>query len=239
MISMALLPTTLALTNEALWIPIWFYSYSAAIYGLSALIGLFISIFSYRFFKLNKSRSGIALSIGFLLLTVAFASLAFTSLYTYKYNDYFKKNLDLGPLGLVNSIGFNIYYVTSIAAYLALLLMYLWKDVKEIYELLFKKNILVLYVPLWYLNLSNFHIVSSIALVPVVVKNLLNFYRNKDFNNFLVLLSFVCMLGFHLLLLFTSFDPTLYLAANTMLALGFSSLLLMLVRVITGGREKV
>lgn len=239
------------LVSEPFLIPIWFYVYSALAYAASALISVFVAYFSYKFFKMAKSKSSAMLLLSFLFLTIAYSALTFTSVYTYFYKPYFKESLDLGSLGLVNSVGFNLYYITSIVAYVALLAMYLPGDIRKLLGKLSGKfkgkkfsgkptaMFPVAYVPLWYLNLVDFHILSILILMYVAARNIVNFCKKKDANNFLVMLAFVLMLSFHASLLLTEFDPTIYIAANTLLAAGFGSLLIMLIRVSRVDRKRI
>lgn len=228
------------LISEPYLIPVWFYSYSAIIYAASAFVSALVVYFSYKFFKMSKSKSSMMLMLSFLFLTFAFSALAFTSLYTYLFRPYFQDNLNLGSLGFVNSLGFNLYYILSTVAYASLLIMYLPNTMKKKLKTGKLKQVMpVLYVPLWNLDLLDFHVASIFLLAYVVVKNVLNFYSNRDTNNFLVMFAFLCMISFHAALLFISFDPTIYLAANTLLAVGFTSLLSMLIRVNRSGGKKV
>jgi len=222
------------LISEPFLIPVWFYSYSAIVYAASALMSILVTYFSYKFFRMSKTKSALMLMFSFLFLATAFSTLTFTSLYTYLYKPYFKDNFDLGSLSYVNSIGFNLYYIASVIAYASLLLMYLPKDISKA----LKNKFPVLYVPLWYLDLVNFHIASIALLAYVAARNVANFYKKKNMNNFLVMFTFISMISFHASLLFTTFDPTIYIAANTLLAVGFGSLLTMLIRVSRSGRKK-
>lgn len=219
--------------SEPLLIPVWFYSYSAAIYAASALVSLLIVFFSYRFFRMSKSKTAFLLMFSFLFLTAAFAALAFSSAYAYLYRPFFQANLDLGSLGLVNSLCFSVYYIAAVVAYLSLALMYLPKDASDFYKKLSKSTggMFVLYLPLWYLDISDFHVLSIVLLAYTMLKNLFNFYKKRVLDNFLVMFAFLAMVSFHALLLFVPFDPTIYLAANGLLAAGFASLLAMLIRV--------
>lgn len=221
------------LVSEPFLIPIWFYMYSFAAYAISAVISVLVSYYSYKFFRMARSKSSAMLLFSFLLLTIAFSALAFTSLYTYLYKPYFKESFDLGSLSLVNSMGFNIYYITSTVAYISFLAMYLPNDVRKLGKLFktFKNKMPVLYVPLWYLNLVDFHVASILILLYVAARNIANFYKKRNMDNFLVMFAFASMLSFHALLLLTEFDSTVYIAANTLLAAGFGSLLIMLIRV--------
>ena len=227
------------LISEPFLIPVWFYGYSAIVYAISALISVFVMYFSYKFFRVSKTKSSMILLFSFLFLTMAFSSLTFTSLYTYLYKPYFKENFNIGSLSLVNSAGFYFYYVTSVVAYFSMLMMYLPGDLGKIFGKAFKKGLAVLYVPLWYLDLVDFHVASILIMVYVSIKTMTNFYKRRNVDNFLVMFSFLSIVSFHTCLLFVPFDPTIYLAANSLLIMGFTSLLLMLIRVSRSDKKKV
>ncbi len=214
------MPIGALLISEPPLIPIWFYSYSAVVYSLSAVISFIISFFAFRLYKTSSVKLNLFILFGFLMLGLAFSALTLTSLYTYFYKPYFEAFHNLSQ---INMIGFNFYYLASLAAYLLFLIMYLPKK--------FTKKLFVLYVPLWYIKLPNFHIVSIFLLVCMAIKNMANFYKKKGLNSFLVMFAFIAMGSFHSLLLLTSFNVELYLLAHIILTIGFASFLMMLIRV--------
>jgi hypothetical protein len=222
------------LISEPFLIPVWFYIYSTIVYAASAVISLLITYFSYKFFKISRSRQSLIFMFSFLLLGIGFSALAFTSMYTYMYKPFFKDAVGLS-LSLLNSAGLSMYYVTATVAYVSILLMYLSNDLFKF----LRKKLLVLYVPFWYLDLSDFHLASILILAYVLVRNVVNFYKSRNVNSFLVMFAFLCIIGFHSFLLFASLDPTAYLVANTVLAVGFCSLLIMLIRVSRIDRKKI
>lgn len=200
-------------------IPVWFYSFSATAYFIAALISFLVSYFAYRNYRISSSKSHLLLSLSFLALGLAFSILTSTSLYTYFYQPYLKTE---GSLVDFNTNGFNLYYLFSLAAYLALVMMYLPK---------MKKQFSILFVPLWYINFASFHVTSLLLVGYVVLRAAMNFFKQKNLNSLLVLFSFSSIEIFHLLLYLTGFDVTLYLAAHGLLAVGFASLLFVLIRV--------
>jgi len=228
------------LASEPFLIPIWFYSYSFLVYAISALISALVAYFAYKFFKMTKTKSSLMLVFSFLFLTAAYSTLSFTSLYTYLYKPYFQVNFNLGSLSFVNSVGLSLYYITSMIAYVALFVMYLpeIKELKKLFKREIKSKLSVLYVPLWYQSLMDFHLVSILILAYVALRNVANFYKKRDVNSFLVMSAFILIVSSHAALLFLEFDPTIYIAANTLLVAGFSSLLIMLIRVSSGGKSR-
>lgn len=206
--------------SEPPLIPIWFYSYSAVVYFLSAIISFVVSLFAYKLYRKSSIKSNLFLLFSFLAIGLAFSALTFTSIYTYFYKPYFETFHNLTS---INNNGFNFYYVASIMAYLLFLVTYLPKKLK--------KKFLVLYVPLWYIRFTNFHIVSIFLLAYVVIRNIANFSKKRNMNSFLVMFAFIAILAFHLLQLLIPFDVELYLFANVVLTIGFASFLTMLIRV--------
>jgi len=208
-------------------VPVWFYLFSAIAYGISALISLFIAYFSFKSYKSTDKKFYLLLFASFMILTASYCILTFTSIYTYFYQDFFR-----GFLGLnfVNYNGINLYYAATLIAYALLDVLYIPKKAKN--------RLHVFLVPLWYLNLSSFHILSVILLSFVVFKNALNFVKIKTLNSFLVLLCFSMIILFHLSMLLLPFDMTYYLLAHVLLAAGFASLLVMLIRVNYNAKKK-
>jgi hypothetical protein len=210
----------IVLISEPLLIPIWFYSYSAVVYFLAAIISFITSFFAFKLYKVSSVKLNLFLLFSFLALGLAFSALTLTSVYTYFYKPYFETFYSLSKM---NKMGFNFYYLTSLVAYVLFLVMYLPKK--------FSKRFFVLYIPLYYINLTNFHIISILLLLFVVIKNIANFYKKRNLDSFLVMFAFITMISFHSLLLLTPFDVELYLLAHVIITVGFASFLTMLIRV--------
>jgi len=215
-------------------IPVWFYLFSSLAYGLAALISLFVSYFSFKLYKTSNIKSHRNLSLVFASLFVAYSILTFTSMYTYFYHPYLRnvyipllsKYLSLGE---VNTTGYGLFYLASLTAYALLFLMHLPE----------KKRILpVLFVPIWYVDLNEFHAIAIILLGYVAIKTFANFLKVRSLNSFLVFFSFLMLTSFHLFLILISFNALWYLAAHSFLLIGFSSLLFTLIRVNRSGRKK-
>jgi len=201
-------------------IPVWFYMYGGVAYGIVAAISFLISFFSFKLYKTSSLKTNLILSLSFLSLGVAFSSLLAASLYTYFYIPYFQDDVNLGFL---NRNAFNLYYLTSLISYVLFSTMYLPGKIKN--------KFFAFYVPLWYIDWTNFHILSIFIMGYVLLMNFMNCYKKRNFNSYLVTFAFFTIEVFHLLLLFIPFDVSLYLAAHALLSVGFGSLLIMLIRV--------
>ena len=210
-------------------IPIWFYIFSGVAYFAAAAISLAVCYFAFRIYRTSRQKKIMFLSIVFLLLGIAFVSLTISSVYTYFYQPYLRDSLGIS-LTAFNKSAFSFYYVLSLLSYVTLFITYFPDEVR--------KKFYVLYVPLWFSGADGFHIVSILLLAFVVYRALSNFYKSRSTNSFLVLLAFSLMAVFHVTMLMLPFDLTYFLVSHALLAVGFLSLLVMLIRVNRSGKRR-
>jgi mannose/fructose/N-acetylgalactosamine-specific phosphotransferase system component IIC len=206
-------------TSQLPMIPVYFYMYSFLASAAVAFISFLISYFSFKIYRKSSIKLNLVLSLGFLALGIAFTSLTLASLYTHNYNPL----EDYENLTKVNNAAYNSYYILSLISYILFVMMYLPGKMKN--------KFFVVYLPLWYVDSLSFHTLSIFLVGYVLLANLINCLKKRSLNSFLVTLAFLGLEVFHILLLLTSFDVSMYLAAYTLLTIGFSSLLIMLIRV--------
>jgi len=206
--------------SQSTMVPVYFYLYSSLACAAVALISFLISYFSFKIYKKSSIKLNLILSLGFLALGIAFASLALASFYTYYYKPYSE---DYANLTKMNYFAYNSYYILSSISYILFVVMYLPGKMKN--------KFFAFYLPLWYVDNLNFHVLSILLVGYVLLVNLINCLKKRSLNSFLVTLAFLTIEVFHVLFLLVPFDVSMYLAAHTLLALGFSSLLIMLIRV--------
>ena len=202
-------------------IPIWFYLITSVIYSSSALIGFLVSYFAFKSYRMTKNKSHLFLCLSFLVICLGIAVLASTSIYIYSTLQIYKGSAI--SLNLLNYLGFRTYYIFSAIGYVLLTLLYLPKKVMN--------KLFILYVPIWYASSLNFHVVSIVLVLFVILQSIFNSVKRRNLNSYLVTFAFACLLVFHLLLLLTTFTPSIYITANVFLIIGFLSLLFMLIRV--------
>ncbi len=202
-------------------IPVWFYLITSVIYSSSAIIGFLVSYFAYRAYRMSKNKVHLILFLSFLILSLGFVVLSATSIYIYTTLEVYRKSSV--SLNLLNYQGFRAYYILSSIGYILLILMYLPKKLM--------KKMFIIYVPIWYANYFDFHLLSIILLLYVIIQSIINSVKKRNLNSYLVTFAFICVLIFHSLLLVTSFSQSMYITANIFLIIGFLSLLLMLIRV--------
>jgi hypothetical protein len=208
---------------EEMLIPLMFYSAVSFVYLAVAAIGFLVAFFAFRVYRLISEKSVRNLSIGFFILSLGFLVLTAISIFTYTQIEYYNS---YSGIVLFNYYGFSIYYWLSLVAYMLLAFTYLPKGKKKS-----RRIIPILFVPLWYINFNEFHLVSLILIGFVIFRSLQNSLKRKNLDSYLVTFAFICLAVFHVLILLTTFTPFIYVVANSFLIVGFLSLLAMLVRV--------
>jgi hypothetical protein len=197
-------------------VPDWFYLFSGLVYLLAGAVSLFVSYYSFKLSRITSSKSYSLLAVSFLLIGIAFLIISIVSVFTYQ---------DAGDLDndvfILNTNAYNAYYMLSIIAYLFLVMINLPKKDERLY----------LFVPLWFISSSQFHIVSLMFLIYISARSVLNFFKVKSEDAFLVMLAFLMITLFHVFLLLIPFGVELFLVAHIFLIAGFISLLTMLIRV--------
>jgi len=208
---------------EEMLIPLMFYWVVSAVYLAVAAIGFLVTFFAFRVYRIISEKSVRNLSISFFILSIGFLVLTAISIFTYIQIQY---NNSYSGIVVYNYYGFSIYYWLSLAAYLLLAFTYLPKGKKKS-----RRLIPVLFVPLWYVDYTQFHLVSLVLIGFVIFRSLQNSLKRKNLDSYLVTFAFTCLAAFHVLILLTTFTPFMYVVANCFLIIGFISLLAMLVRV--------
>lgn len=166
-------------------VPEWFYLFSGLIYLLVVAISFFVSYYSFKLFRITSSKSHATLALSFLLIAIAFLVLSIASFFTFQNANYL--NRDIFNL---NENAYNAYYLLSLIAYLFLLMINLPKKDERLYTL----------VPLWFISSSQFHTVSLMFLIYISARSILNFFKIKSQESFLVMFAFLMITLFHVFL---------------------------------------
>jgi hypothetical protein len=197
-------------------VPSWFYIFSGIIYLLVGIIGFAISYFSFKLYRTTSSKSHLTLSLAFLLIGIAFTSLFGASIFTYSNSESLTPSIFDTSSDVVDA-----YYLFSLIAYVLLVMVNLPK----------KEKLYPAFIPLWFTDSLEFHATSLLLILYVAARSVLNFFKVKTQDAFLVMLSFLMISLFHVFLLLIPFGIELYLVAHSFLIIGFLSLLFMLIRV--------
>ncbi|HLE07478.1 MAG TPA: hypothetical protein VI933_02540 [archaeon] len=201
-------------------IPVRFYGYDSIIYFISALIGFLIT---YRALKLHQFTGAPAhrnFYLSFLLLSAGMLTLSLSTGYTYA--KYFEDHEFIAFNGLfdVADLGYWVYFLSSLAAYVMLLGTYTGAKEK------FAIGFLITFNYYTYFNVILFFLISLVAFRAAA-----NWLSKRSTDSMLVALGFVLIAAYHGLQLFTFASKIVYVLSNLALILGFLSLLVMLIRV--------
>lgn len=201
-------------------LPIRFLGYDTAIYVVAAIIAFLIAYKGHRMWEITSQKKHFHFYLSFVLLGVAFSTIALTSAYTFfLYSDIGEVRVFDQIFG-IDDVGYWIYLITSLAAYG--LLAYTYTNER--------KSFLVS-LPLTFNYFSYFNVVLFFVAAYLAFRTATNFLTNKNKNSFYVATCFVLLAAYHGLLLFTPFTKLAYVAAHSSLILGFLSLLYVYLKV--------
>lgn len=223
--------------------PEWFKGYDLLFEGVSLIIALLIASYSWKIYSINSEKKYAYFSFAFFLVSLAFVFKMLTHgvvYYTSLRNvatAVLEPVVGRGVSGVINysnlfyRCGFFLYMVTMLGAWLLIFFNSQKKEdrLKKYYEV--SQIALFVYLILLISIVSNFkytvfYLTSSVILGMTVLnyfKNYLNTRRN--WNAFLVMLSFLLILFSNLCLIFVFVFEGFYVVGELLLLAGFLLLL--------------
>jgi hypothetical protein len=226
-------------------VPMWFYEFGSVMYFFAALIGLLLSYFSFKLYNFTRKRQHLLLNLSFVFITIGFIILAASNIYSILHFERCEPNCTITQQHLSWILYGNYsYYITSAVGYLLFLLSYpifkkkerkkLFLQIAPIFtfNVLFLQPIYVLY-PFENAYFQPFHLLSAILLFLIVIQTFGNYRKTKAKTRVaaLVPIGFAAILFYHVLMFSIPFSPLFFAFAHLSLLIGFTSLLLMLVKV--------
>ena len=209
-------------------IPVRFYGYDSIIYFISALIGFMIT---YRALKLHQFTGAPAhrnFYLSFLILSAGMLTLSLSTGYTYV--KFFESHEFIAFNGAfdVSDMGYWIYFLSSLVAYIMLLGSYDKGKNPEKFAIGF----LITFNYYAYFNVILFFLIALVAFRAAA-----NSLSKKSTESRLVALGFILIALYHGLQLFTFASKIVYVLSNLALVFGFLSLLVMLLKVENYGKK--
>lgn len=223
--------------------PEWFKGYDLLFEGISLIIALLIASYSWKIYSINRERKYAYFSLAFFLISLAFVFKMLTQGLVYYTPLRNAATQILGPAvgrgvsGAINyselfyRCGFFLYMVTMLGAWLLIFFNSQKKEdrLRKYYEV--SQIALFVYLILLISVVSNFkytvfYLTSSVILSMTV----LNYYKNylntsRNWNAFLVMLSFLLILFSNICLIFEFVFQGFYVVGELLLLAGFLSLL--------------
>lgn len=236
----------------AVLIPLWFYVFSSLTYILAAVVGILLTYFSFKLYRLTAKMEQRFLFRGMGFITLGFIILSIINSYGF-FNFQFcfpacQFDLTSPKYSFIIRGGNYAYYLTSLVGYLLLSLTYL-KSIKI--ETIFKYTpfkkffvLIPLNIPLlgqalqqgFYYPFDNtvfqlFHLSSIVILSYINFNTLTNYLVLRSKHSFPVMIGFLFIGLYHFLMALTPFEPIIFIGAHLSLLAGLVSLLWMLVQV--------
>ena len=173
--------------------PNWFFQYSIFFELAFAIITLFVSLQSFKIYKLSKEKSPMLFGIAFLLLSFSyFIQSALNIGILYKLS----QNVDvLHNISQVINLGVNALFTHMIFTIAALvLLVFITLKTKSTKTFILLLTISLLPIYLGRDPVHTFFVLSSTFLVFITYHFLRNYLKNKQIPTFLVFIAFLLLL---------------------------------------------
>lgn len=228
---------------QILYTPKWFNGHDILIEMIGVFVLLLISFFSYKYYKLNKSKNNLYFSISFLLMSIGlmFKILSNFSIYyiTSEVANIGFVEITYQSLTSVNTLFFIGFFLYRLITLLGLYLLYLIYSEKESTST--KILILFLLISSTYFTQAMyyvFHMTCLILLLLITNRYYLNYLKNKIFSAKLLFISFLMITLSHLLFIFVLPFPLIYVFAELIHLFGFIGLLMTFILVVKNGKKK-
>lgn len=202
-------------------IPAWFFKIDAGLDLLLAAMGLIVSYYGLKLYRVSSKKSHFNLHLGFMILSAGFLVNGITGVYAILNSRLTPQELMLGRIVNISNFGYWIYFATSIIAYVLFVSMYMQEN---------RKNTMlpVVMIPFWFDYFAAFNVVSILLLSYVVFQTMVNWLDRKNAGTFKVMAAFALLLGYHVLLAFSPFSELAYLVAHLSVFLSFLLLIVMI-----------
>ncbi len=202
-------------------IPVWFFKIDAGLDLLLAVLGLIISYYGLKLYRVSSKKSHFNLYLGFTILSAGFLVNGITGVYALLNSRLTPQELMLGRIVNISNFGYWIYFATSIIAYILFVSMYLQENRKS-------TLLPVMMMPFWFDYFPAFNVVSILLLSYVVFQTMVNWFDRKSASTLKVMAAFALLLGYHVLLAFSPFSELAYIAAHLLVLLSFLLLIMMI-----------
>ncbi|MBI2148757.1 hypothetical protein HYU23_03685 [Candidatus Woesearchaeota archaeon] len=207
-------------------IPEWFFKYTIAFELIFGLITLIVGIYALKIYKLSNQKQTKNFGIAFIFISIAYFiqailnSILFSKLYT-------ERIIALSTFNLWSNIGIFLYMFFFLAGLITLVYVTFNINSFRVYSLLFLLILGSMIVTPFKLNI--FHIFTSILLIYIVVHYFLNYIKNKQLKNFLVLVAFTLLLFGNIDLIFSLNNSIYYVIADIISLIAYIIILINLI----------
>lgn len=217
--------------------PEWLFGADVIIQLIGAVIALLISIYGYKLYKLSSTKTDLYFSLAFLLLGSSFFIYVFLVPAVYIYYNYFSA-VDPTLLLRGSHILNFIFIFLTLGAYAILNLVY--SKIKNPNAIL---TVLILVLALDYFiyyarSYFGLSIISALLALLIALNAFKNYSLKKNKNALFVVVAFALMTLANVFFGLGSYINISFLFGHITQLLGYTSLLIMLLRINYGHRKK-
>lgn len=223
----------------------WFQFPSLVIDLFSFIVLFLIGLVSLKYYKLNKNRKSLYLSISFSFIALSFLFKLLTNIALF-YDDLINPtNTQILMQTLQTVRGYNIFSNLTFTIFaffnlIGLYLLYKLYQGKQTYSSVFLMSYFILIST--YFSNSNYYIFHLTALIFLI--SISSFYwkqysKNLFINTKLLALSFSIISASQLFFIFTTFGKLFYLTGEIVQLGGYALLLLIITHIQKNGKKKI
>lgn len=217
--------------------PEWLFGIDVGIQLIGAIIALLISLYGYKLYKLSSTKTDLYFSLAFLLFGLSFFIYVFLVPAVYIYYNYFSA-VDPGLLLKGSHLLNFIFIFLTLGAYAILNLVY--SKIKNPNAILTVFILIFALDYFLYYSRSSFglSIISALLALLITINVFKNYAVKRNKNSLFVVIAFALMTLANVFFGLGSYINISFLFGHITQLLGYSSLLIMLLRINYGHRKK-
>jgi hypothetical protein len=213
------------------FIPDWFLSFGIIFELAFALITLFVSIYSFRVYRLSEQKKSRTFGIAFLLISISYFIQFFINLAIIaELNEKVLSVMEFRNLITLDNIAIFFHMIFFIFGLITLIYMILGGKNRFIY--IISLVVSTLFIFLSANNMAFFYVFSSLLLIFILSDYAGNYIKNRNGKTLLVMVAFFCLLVGHLDFIFLVNSPIFYVVGNVLELAAYILILINLIRVI-------
>lgn len=213
------------------FIPDWFLCYGIIFELAFAIITLFVSIYSFRVYKLSEQKKSRTFGLAFLFISISyfiqfFINLAIMS----ELNEKVLNLVEFRNLITLDNLAIFFHMIFFIFGLVTLIYMILGGKNRFIYIISLMISALFIFASAR--NMAFFYVFSSLLLVFILTDYVGNYIKNKNGKTFLIMLAFFFLFIGHLNFIFLVNNQLVYVVGNFLELAAYILILINLIRVI-------
>ena len=213
------------------FIPDWFLNYGIIFELAFAIITLFVSIYSFRVYRLSGQKKSRTFGLAFLFISISYFIQSFINLaIVSELNEKVLNIIEFKNLVTLDNLAIFFHMIFFIFGLVTLIYMILGGKNRFIYIISLIVSALFIFASAS--NLPFFYIFSSLLLIFILSDYVSNYIKNRNGKTLFIMIAFVCLLLGHLNFIFLVNNQLVYVVGNFLELAAYILILINLIRVI-------